>query len=260
MFIAIAIFFVVVMAATPGRTMTAVVFIVLVVSLAIYGRTKNYGEAALSLVIGLLAAFTISWTPHRFALFAGAYISFTVLILLISSVRIASKLEEILRQASLFIDEQNYKDIEKQLSEVVDKYGGGTIDPIEKAECVRFLAFKKFPVELMGPALNSIGQLSVITKMEHKDITSFVYDLYRISVSVDSSSFVADIDKMFSFIKDLPTTPEEFFESFRRTRKFILTGRISLNRYLRVLEKAIHDGLAPEEVALLMDAEFPAEE
>jgi hypothetical protein len=260
MLIAISIFFVVVMATTPGRIMNAVVFIVFVVSITIYGRTKNYGEAALALVIGLLAAFTIKWTPQWFALFAGAYIGFTVLIFLISSVRIASRLEDILRQASIFIDEQNYKDVEAQLKKTIDEDRVGAMDPIEKAECIRFLAFKKFPVDLMGPALKSIGQLSIITKMEPHDIASFVYDLYRINVAVGSPSFMADIDKMFLFIKDLPSTPEEFFESFRRTRKLILTGRAGLNQYLQVLEKAIYKGLTPEEIALLMDTEFPAEE
>lgn len=250
-------FLVAVVAATPDKATAAVVVIVLIVSIVIYSRVKNYAEAALALVLGLFTAFTISWTPYRFALFTAAYFGFTALILLISSVTIASKLEDILRQASIFIDLQHCETVEKQLKKVVDKSNGGMMSPVEKAECVRFLAFKKFPIGLMNHALKGIGQLSVITKVEHKDIASFLYDLYKMGIAIDSPSYQAGIDKILSFIMQLPVTPGEFFESFRKTRKFVLTGRADLSQYLKVLEKTVNDGLSLEEVTSYMESEFP---
>jgi len=250
-------FLVAIAANTPNKAMAAVVIIVLIVSIVIYGKTKNYAEAALSLVLGLFTAFTIDWTPYRFILFTAAYFGFTALILLISSIIIASKLEGILRQASIFIDLQHYKNVEGQLRQILKESNGDIMGPIEKAECVRFLAFKKFPMNSIGHALKAIGQLSVITKMKHKDTTSFLYDLYKMGVETNSLSFEAATDKILSFIKQLPVTPEEFFESFRRTKKFVLTNRASLSQYLQVLEKAINDGLAPGDIASLMESEFP---
>jgi len=254
------IFLVAVVAATPDRATAAVVVIVLIVSIVIYGKTKNYAEAAFALVLGLFTAFTIDWTPYRFALFAAAYLGFTTLILLISSVALASKLEDILRQASIFTDLQHCENVEKQLREIVRKSYSGAMGPIEKAECIRLLAFKKFPVNLMSHALKIIEQLFVITKIGYEDITLFFYDLYKMGMMEDPSSFQVNVDKIFSFIKELPVTPEEFFESFRKTRKFVLTGKTSLDQYLQILESAIRDGLTPKEIVALMESEFSAVE
>jgi hypothetical protein len=42
-----------------------IIISIIFISVLVYYKSNNYGEAALSLVVGLLAAFTVDWTWNK---------------------------------------------------------------------------------------------------------------------------------------------------------------------------------------------------
>ncbi len=86
----------------PLMTGTAVLLI-LVLSLALFAIRGNLGEALLSLVGGLLSIFAYSWTTERYVAFSAAWIGFALFAMLIASVKLASRAEDIYKQAALRI-------------------------------------------------------------------------------------------------------------------------------------------------------------
>jgi hypothetical protein len=63
----------------------AAALLVLLISITVYGKTNSYGEAALSLIGGLLTVFSVNWTPAYFWIFTGVLVGFSLSALLISS-------------------------------------------------------------------------------------------------------------------------------------------------------------------------------
>lgn len=69
------------------------VLVVLFSSIIIYIKSKNYGEAALSLVAGLLTVFTVEWTSGKFIVFITVWTGFSFIVMMIASVRIAAEVD-----------------------------------------------------------------------------------------------------------------------------------------------------------------------
>ena len=60
-------------------------------SIAVYFKSKNYGEAVLALSAGLFTVFTVTWTKPLFICFIVIWLAFTLIVLLATSIRLASK-------------------------------------------------------------------------------------------------------------------------------------------------------------------------
>ncbi len=138
--------------------MGIIVILVFLMALTVYIKTKNFGEAALSLVAGMLAAFTVEWTTNKFIVFSGVWIGFSLLIIMISSVSLATKVEDIYRQAAIFIDSNDYLTIEKQLKIYSKTTPLKMMGPVERAEIVLILSFQKIKPELISSFLRVIEQ------------------------------------------------------------------------------------------------------
>lgn len=130
--------------------MGIIIIIVLGVSLFIYGKTNDYGEASLALVAGLLTAFTVEWTQYLFVLFTVTWVGFSAFAALLQSVKLAAEAEDIYRQAAISIDSTRTKEIEKQLREITKTNTLRTLGPIEEARVMLILAFHKLPLEFNG--------------------------------------------------------------------------------------------------------------
>jgi len=242
---------------------SVIALLVLTVSIVMYGKIANYGEAALALVAGLLMALAITWTLSKFIIFIVVWVVFTIFVFLISSIKLAGKLQHIYRHAAVTIDSKNYQNIEKQLTEAGSSTPRGMLGPLERAESIRLLAFRKYPIKLMKSTLTTIETLSVATQVSYKKITLFISDLYMMVAHITgqneqeiSQQFHRLIILVMNIICDTPASPEEFFNTFQQTRWFVISGRLEPIPYLQEIYHAFNKGFSPDDIVKKMNKKY----
>ena len=223
---------------------------VVVVSLGIFAVRENFGEAMLSLVGGLLAIFAFEWTPARYITFMAVWFGFAFAALLISSVKLAAKSEDIYRMTSLRLadPDEDHGPIEKRLREIGSSTDLKMLGPIERAEVIRVLAFRKLPIDLLGPSLGAVEILSVITKCDTKTVAIFLADFllsFTPKSDVDADRLV---DMLCQVIRDVPVPPEDFFAAFESSRRLLVSRTIPPIEFLEGLKDCLSSGVAPEGV------------
>ena len=146
--------------------MGIVLLLVLGITIIVYATTDNFGEAALALVAGLLTAYSVTWTPSKFIAFIAVWSAFSFSVLLISSLKLASRSESLYRQAAIATCDRNFevKAMEKLLQEIGKDRSIEGLGPIEKAETLLIFAYRKLPIESQSNALKAVSILSVIMK------------------------------------------------------------------------------------------------
>ena len=201
------------------------VLIIFLVSIAIYSRERNYAQAILAFVVGLLPALSMSWSPGRFWLFVGGFVALNGFFFILASIRIAGENEHIYTQAAVFAQRGDRSMTHKQLEKLAKRADVASLGPIARAECVRQLMFRNFPLEHLPAALKSIEKMSVITGIPPSDIAAYLVILYPL-VDATGVAFSQLDDRFYLTLRDSAATPEEFFEAFRRTRSLVLEGRM----------------------------------
>lgn len=224
---------------------------VIIVSLVLLSRT-HYGEAALSLIIGILTVYSVQWTTGRYVLFMGSLFGFSFTTLLIYSVKMASESEDILRQAAIWMteDEDCIEEIEDEL-ESLSKKSNTVLGPIDRAKSLRALAFKSVPLEAMEVALDGVEKLSVITKVDFDLVSITVANLYKILAQQGTKTnfdFETAIDQFYTTMNNSPVPPEEFIENFNKHRKVLLEQEMDLESYLEDLYENLSKGRSGEEL------------
>lgn len=220
------------------------------VSLCIFAVRENFGEAMLSLVGGLLTIFAFEWTPARYIAFIAAWFGFAFAALLIWSIKLAAKSEDIYRAASLRLADasEDHAPIEKRLRAIGESRNLDMLGPIERAEVIRVLAFRRLPIDLFEQCLKAVGTLSVITKCDIKTIAIFIAD-FLLSFSPDSDSDARHlVDTLYDVIKDVPVPPEEFFAAFEVSRRLLVSKTIPPLAFLEGLRDCLASGVASHDV------------
>ena len=223
---------------------------VVIVSLCIFAARENFGEAILSLVGGLLTIFAFEWTPARYIAFMTVWFGFAFSILLISCVKLHSKIEEIYRMAALRLvtDGEDYVPIEKQLRRISSSKCLKMLGPIEKAEIIRIFAFRNLPINLFAPCLKAVEMLTVITKVDIKTIALFFSDFF-LTFDCDSNADTRDlVDELYDVIKVVPVPPEDFFLAFEKSRRLLVSQTIPLIIFLDGLKECLTSGVSPNDM------------
>ena len=248
-----------------GLIMAQVVVLVLVPPLIIYIKTDNYAESIFTLVAGLLTAFTVNWTWNNFSLFLLVWVSFSLLAVLIWSIKMAAKDQVIYREAAIYIDVFRSYDIEKQLRNMADSVTGGTLGPIEKANAIRIMAFRKIPIDSMKYMLEWVQILTTLANLDAKSITLFLIDLSKALDLKPGPGYSGQIDKILDIYRGTPVSLEEFIQSFMNTRRLIISGELDSVNYLKLLRLGLERGFSPEEIydyiqkTISLKAEIPQE-
>ena len=234
---------------TPLMTGSAVI-LVLILSLSIFAFRGNFGEALLSLVGGLLSIFAYEWTSERYIAFSVAWIGFALFALLIASIKLAARNEEIYRQAAIKLvgSGSQLKPTEKRLKEIGAKTDLSMLDPVERAEVIRTFAFRNLPIDLFSSGLTATEILSVITKCEIHAVAVFVADFFQSFQPQDDSAARRITDKLYNSIRSTPVPPEEYFAAFEKSRRLIVSQLINPNTFLVDLQECLAHGIAVEDV------------
>jgi len=229
------------------------VLVVFIVSITIYFREKNYSQAILAFVIGLLPALSMLWSPGRLWLFVGGFFILNSFFFIVASIRIAASNEQIYKQAAVFATREDPSVTDKELERLAKRAGTSFLGPVEKAECVRQLMFRNFPIHHLPEALKSIEKMSVITNIPAQEIASYLIILYPLADTTGVSFGQLD-DRFYLILRDSAATPEEFFEAFRLTRNLVLEGQMNLDTYLSRLSSLLGLGFPPEKLRQRMEA------
>jgi hypothetical protein len=227
--------------------------LMLAIALMVFARTRNFGEASLALLAGLLAAVAVEWTHPKFVLFTAAVLTFFLLAMLIASVRLAARVEELYLSASLTLSPDNHGDTERELKRSVDAANLKMLSPEVRAEATQFLAFRRFPLELIAPTLQSIERLTVTAGVDWKQAALFVADLYT-SISTTTVSYrVAEImDAAFRSVRNSPVPPVEYFAAFAASRRLLLSREVPPAIFFTKLEEALGAGASVTDVVQMI--------
>lgn len=230
--------------------MSIAVIIVLFTAILIYVKSSNYSEASFSLVAGLLTVFSINWDFGKFVVFSVVWLGFTLFILIISSVRLAAKLEEIYVQAALTISAgNNVSSIEKKLRKIAGESGCKYLGPVDSARVIRLFCFRNLPDRMMTVAMQMVEAISAVTKLDPLMVADLVVDVYKAYEQLSVREYELALEKVHEAIREAPVSPEEFVHAFRESRPWILAKELSFDLYLDTLIKSFESA---EPVILLM--------
>ena len=136
-------------------------------SIAVYFKSKNYGEAVLALSAGLFTVFTVTWTKPLFICFIVIWLAFTLIVLLATSIRLASKSQSLYMEAALVIKPRDLSSIEceKRLQAISNNLKDSILGPLEKAEIIRAFAYRKIPIEKMELGIKWVNIYYSLTRV-----------------------------------------------------------------------------------------------
>jgi hypothetical protein len=220
----------------------------------IYLTTDNYGEAALALAAGLLAAFTVQWNWGPFLLFVASWFALTGAVILISSIKVGAKHENILINAALVIDPSKSKVVQKQLNGIIKDKSIGILGPVKCAEVLRIFAYRKMSIESMRYGLRATDILTAITGVNHEDIAYFVADIYKMFPVNSEQRYETLLNQINNTIRSSPVSPNEFIRAFTASRRMVLSGEAEPESYFEHLTIALEKGWSPEQVSEYISA------
>lgn len=226
-----------------------IILLVLITAVIVYAGTQHYGEAALALVAGLLAAFTVDWTVGRFIAFTVVWVAFSSLALMIAGIKLAAKVESIYTHAagSLSNDPAEIGRIREQLLEIGRK---GTplhqILPVERAEAIRLLVFRKVPVGALADSLASVEIISTISRVDVKVATAFIADLFNSLQAQGNKSMQSTINTVLDIMRECSAPPDDFIRAFQLCRRLLLSHNVVPDRFFQAISDCLEEGVAPE--------------
>ena len=219
-------------------------FVIVISSVCIYAKSKNYGEAVLALSAGLFTVYTVTWTLSFFLGFIIVWVLFTITVFLITSVRISSNIESIFLEASISLHNTAYTDkqMKKQLEEISNSLKDSILMPEERAETIRLFCFRKIEIDKMSIALKWVNIYYAITRLPYLDIATFVSDVIKNTSIFDSGASIDDVfDYIYTGMRDTPASPLEYIEAFKETR-YILASTKSTILYFKTLGNFFYTG------------------
>jgi len=228
-----------------------ILLVVLLSSIVVYAKTRNYGEAALALVAGLLTAFTVDWTAGRFATFIVVWAVFSFIALMIASVSLAGKVETIYLQAALVLSPETNdgKKIAKELQAIGQTSTPlGQLPVVDRAEAIRLLVFRKIPMTSLPEALKAIEVVSVVTRVNTKSAAAFIADVLRLLEIHDAKDYSQVLEQIMGIIWRSAVPPDDFIKGFEYSRSLALSRTLTPQRYFELLKEQLENGITPEDV------------
>lgn len=224
--------------------------IVSMTSLFAYFQIKSYSQTMLSFLIGLLTIFTITWTTVNSIIFIVFYLGFNIIIFMSASIRSSAEMENILVQATNFIDRRNKEVTHKQLADIINQ---GTdyrqLGPIERANIIRFLAFRKIPLETMASAISIIEMIKVVCQTSVEAACQFFYSLYLVSLHMNGETeAIETVGVLLDVVIKLPLLPDESFCIFNRTKTLLINRKLTIEEYFEQLTTLVQSGFDHEEI------------
>lgn len=229
------------------RTTVLLAFVVFLLSVRLYRESKHSAEATLTFVLGMLAVFGLKWDTVASLIFIGFVLVFSAVVFSSRSTRTTTEYVKALVQAASCIDIENEDAVAARLDKIVNSpTNNDQLDILEKAEAVRFLAFKEVPMDTMEDALGAIDLIKSVSFLPLDETCTLFYGLYLVVRS--NGGKVADVCSVFPGTMAVPATPNEFLEIFDRSKRRLVSGEIRIADYLADLTRLIESGLVTDAI------------
>lgn len=232
--------------------LTAVIFLS---SIAVYFKSKNYGEAVLSLSAGLFTVYTVSWTKSLFISFIVVWVMFTIVIFLATSIRLSSTIQSIYMEATFAIKHSQLsdKECERQLQAISDDLKNCIIGPVERAEIIRVFAYRKIPISDMKMGLKWVNILFSLTRIPYLILADFVAVVIK-NASILNQRITGDMifEHIYSGMRNAPVTPQEYIEAFQQTRHFLIRNK-NIVLYFDTLNTYFDSGISPNDIGVFFE-------
>lgn len=232
--------------------LTAVIFLS---SMAVYFKSKNYGEAVLALSAGLFTVYTVTWTTSLFISFIVVWVMFTISVFLTTSIKLSSNVQSIYMEATFAIKHSHLsdKECEKQLQTISDGLKDSIMGPVEKAEALRVLAYKKIPLSDMSMGLKWVNIFFSLTRISYLTLADFVAVVIK-NASILNEKITGDMifEHIYSGMRSAPVTPQEYIDTFQKTRHLLIKNK-NIVLYFNTLNQYFDSGISPNDIEVFFE-------
>ena len=229
----------------------SLVLLVFFTAILIFIQKESFPDATLSLVGGLLTVLRTEWTINLYIIFCVVWVGFALMVFLISSIKLAGRQENILKSAAGALSKSSNSDIdtlEKELNGLVKLSESKMLSPIQRAEVIQLLIFRKAPQKMLPQLLNSVEMLFTITKVDINLITTSLVDIFKMAKIESEQESTVLLDHLWTIIKETPVPPQEFFEAFVASRRLLLQETVSPIEFLNKLSEYLEIGVTPKDM------------
>lgn len=229
----------------------SLVLLVFFTAILIFIKKESFPDATLSLVGGLLTVLRTEWTTNLYITFCVAWVGFALMVFLIGSIKLAARQEDILKSTAIALSESSNSDIdalEKELNTLVKLSESKMLSPIQRAEVIQLLVFRKAPKKMLPQLLNSVEILFTITKVDINLITTSLVDIFKMAKIESEQESTVLLDRLWIIIKETPVPPQEFFEAFVASRRLLLQETVSPIEFINKLSQYLEVGIAPKDM------------
>jgi hypothetical protein len=228
--------------ATLYATISAALFLIL--GCILYVK-KSAVEATVTFALGMFTAFTVPWDRSYFIVFVVAILLFIVLIIVLSSIKLAAAKQLTMTIAANFYTHQGHEDNLRELNEVYDsnEYRGAMM-PKDRAQAVLFFAQRKVPMDIMKALIRNVDQISTVTQVDEVKIETLLYKMYQ--ATTDKGDIDAHLTMIQNYLLEGPASVEELVDAFIHTAFFVQDKPIAFERYLAILTDGLARGYSQE--------------
>ena len=210
---------------------------------------KGVVEAMVTFALGMFTAFTVPWNRSYFIIFAIATLLFVVLIILLSSIKLAAAVQSTMTMAANFYSHQDHERNLKELKAVNDSSAfGGTLLPTDRANAVLFFAQRKVPIEIMKNLIHNVDQICTVTQVNQVKVETMLYKMHQATVA--QGDLQAHLKLLQNYLLEGPASAEELVDSFIHTAFFVQDKPMQFDEYLNVLSDGIARGYNQERLYL----------
>lgn len=245
------------LALTPYTTIAILCLIITLISTAIYIKTESYAETALTFILGLFTTFSVEWTFWKAVLIIMFFLAFTVFIFVVGAIKLSSKIEWILTQAAVQYKPTEHEPTYDELHSIASKSTPyGQLHIVERAESVRYFAFRKIEIPRLGRLLILVERITTSWSITHIQACEFLYALFMsVSSKTEDEAHIA----MIAFLNQaelMPCVPTMLHDYLMATAPFLITGAICHKEYLDIVRLQVAVGGDVHAVKDIMRSRF----
>lgn len=223
-------------------TIAAALFLIL--GCILYAK-KGALEATVTFALGMFTAFTVPWDRAYFIVFVVTILLFIVLIIVLSSIKLAAAKQLTMTLAANFYSHQDHAGSLRELNDVYSSndYGGSML-PKDRAQAVLFFAQRKIPADIMKDLIRNVDQISTVTQVDEAKIETLLYKMYQ--ATTDKKDIDANLKLIQNYLLEGPASVEELVDAFIHTAFFVQDKPLPFERYLAILTDGLARGYGQE--------------
>lgn len=242
---------------SEGLTNVVVGLMIVIMSVIIYSKGTSYAETTLSLILALIALFSLSWQKNYHAVIFGIlFFIYTLIIIAIKSIKLSMELETILTRAAFNYNkspnnnnDKQYDEIYIQLNEIVkgDK-DNNYITLIDKAKIVRYLSIRNYPMEYLRKAFKFIELIKVVFEISLEDSIKIYSYLYETIILTYDDFKEETLMSVLDLITVIPLNLKDIVFLIDEFKEDIISKEIDINFLLANVNILARKGYSKEDI------------